>query len=48
MNIKMPKVEQVICLNCNASDLANWSDFGAEQPCLNCDSAPVYLVKVGA
>lgn len=45
MSIKMPTVKKVICLNCGTSDLANWSDFGSEQPCLNCDSAPVYLVE---
>jgi hypothetical protein len=43
--IKMPKLVKVKCLNCGANDQANWNQFGADQPCLNCDSAAVYLVK---
>ena len=43
----MNKVMNVICLDCNVKDVANWSDFGAEQSCLNCDAPAVYLVKVG-
>jgi len=42
----MYKIVEVICLDCNSKDVANWSDFGAEQPCLNCDAPAVNLVKV--
>jgi len=44
----MPKVVKVQCDSCGATDVANWSQYGAEQPCLTCDAAPVYLAKVGA
>jgi hypothetical protein len=42
----MYKIANIICLDCNAKDVANWSDFGAEQSCLNCDAPAVNLVKV--
>ena len=46
MAIKMPQLTNVICLNCNATDQAYWSDFGSEQSCLNCDAPAVNLIKV--
>ncbi len=42
----MNKVVNVICLDCNVKDVANWSDFGAEQSCLYCDAPAVNLIKV--
>jgi hypothetical protein len=44
----MPKQVNVECEECGYADEAMWSDFGSEQPCLNCDAAPTSLVKVGA
>jgi hypothetical protein len=41
----MYKLVKVICLDCSAKDVANWSNFGAEQSCLNCDAPAVNLVK---
>ena len=38
------KLQKVICNICENVDEAWWSDFGAEQPCLNCAAAPVELV----
>jgi hypothetical protein len=38
------KLKKVICSICKNVDEAWWSDFGAEQPCLNCAAAPVELV----
>jgi hypothetical protein len=43
----MNKVVNVICLDCNVKDVANWNDFGAEQSCLYCDAPAVNLIKVG-
>jgi hypothetical protein len=48
MSIQMPKLVQVICDECDYRDQAYWSQFGAQQPCLMCDAAPVYLSKVSA
>lgn len=48
MSIKMPKLVDVKCDNCGTSDEAYWSEFGAEQSCFACDSAPIYLSRVSA
>lgn len=45
MAVKMPQLTNVICLDCNTTDQAFWSDFGSEQPCLNCNAPAVNLVK---
>lgn len=45
MSIKMPTLTNVICLGCGYKDQAWWSEFGSEQPCLNCDAPNVYVVK---
>ncbi len=42
----MPKQVSVKCEECGYQDEAMWSDYGSEQPCLNCDAANVHLVKV--
>lgn len=39
----MPKIVKVKCSLCGGTDEAVWSDYGAEQPCFNCDAAAVYL-----
>lgn len=40
----MPTIERVICLSCGVVDEVNWGEFGAEQPCLECDAPAVHLV----
>ena len=42
----MPIQVSVICVQCGYKDEAMWSDYGSEQPCLNCDAPNVDLVKV--
>lgn len=38
-------VKSVICLDCKETQEVVWSVFGAEYPCVYCDSAPVNLVS---
>jgi hypothetical protein len=45
MLIKLPKTVSVICLECNTELETHWSEFGAIEPCFNCDAAPIYLIK---
>ena len=46
MSIQMPKLVDVKCNECGATDQAWWSEFGSEQPCLNCDTPAVNLIRV--
>ena len=46
--ITMPKLVKVICTECDSTDTAYWGEFGAEQRCYYCDTANVYLKRVGA
>jgi hypothetical protein len=43
--IKMPVLTHVECVHCGQLDTAYWSDFGAEQPCVNCDAPPIDLIR---
>ena len=46
MNIQMPILKKVICLDCGYKDEAYWGEFGSEQPCLNCDAPNSYIAKI--
>lgn len=43
----LPKVTEVVCIDCQVSQEAVWGPYGSEFPCVYCDSAPVNLVKKG-
>ncbi len=45
MAIKMPVQETVVCVSCDSVQEVMWSEYGAIAPCIDCDGAPVYLVK---
>jgi hypothetical protein len=46
MKIQMPVAVKAICSNCKTVDEVYWGQYGSEQSCLNCDSAPISMEKV--
>ena len=40
------QIVKVQCEVCGMTDESVWSEYGAEQPCLNCDAAPMDLVRI--
>ena len=46
MTIKMPNVSFGKCIDCNTAAEYYFSEYGAEESCINCGSAPVNIIKV--
>jgi hypothetical protein len=46
MTIKMPKVSFGKCSDCQTAAEYYFSEFGCQESCINCDSAPANIIKV--
>jgi len=44
--VMINQMKLVSCENCKVTQEVIWGDFGAEYPCINCESAPVSLHEV--
>lgn len=42
----MPKVSYGKCLECLIAAEYFFNEYGSTQPCVNCDAAPIQIIKV--
>jgi hypothetical protein len=45
-SIKMPKVSYGKCQECQVAAEYYFSEFGSNEPCINCDASPSTIIKV--
>jgi hypothetical protein len=45
-SIKMPKVSYGKCMECQVAAEYYFSEFGSNEPCINCDASPINIIKV--
>lgn len=46
MSIKIPTVIKGTCKLCSYTTEYNFNKYGSTESCINCDSAPVFIIEV--